>query len=106
MRRERELRGALAAAQAELLQAERLAAIGEMTVTLHHEINNPLMAASAEVELLLARGDGLSDDQKAALGEIRVALDRIRDIVRKIGNLREAKTTPYSGELKMIDLSE
>jgi signal transduction histidine kinase len=106
VRRERELRGALAAAQAELLQAERLAAIGEMTVTLHHEINNPLMAASAEVELLLARGDGLSDDQKAALGEVRVALDRIRDIVRKIGNLREAKTTPYSGELKMIDLSE
>ena len=106
VRRERELRGALATAQAELLQAERLAAIGEMTVTLHHEINNPLMAASAEVELLLAKGDGLSEEQKAALGEVRVALDRIRDIVRKIGNLREAKTTPYSGELKMIDLSE
>ena len=29
------------------------AAMGEMTVTLHHEINNPLMAAFADVELLL-----------------------------------------------------
>lgn len=106
VRRERALKRALQVAEAELVQAERRAAMGEMTVTLHHEINNPLMAASAEVELLLARGDGLSDDQKAALGEVRVALDRIRDIVRKIGNLREAKTTPYSGELKMIDLSE
>lgn len=106
VRRGRELRKALAAAEQDLVRAERLAAVGEMTVTLHHEINNPLMAASAEVDLLLAKGDGLSDDQKAAVGEIRVALDRIRDIVRKIGTLREAKTTPYSGELKMIDLGE
>ena len=31
-----------------------LAAIGEMTVTLHHEINNPLMAAFANVDMLMA----------------------------------------------------
>ena len=54
VRRTRELRKALVAAERDLVRAERLAAIGEMTVTLHHEINNPLMAAFAHVELLLA----------------------------------------------------
>src|SRR5262249_38635601 len=54
VRRNRELRKALVAAERDLVRAERLAAIGEMTVTLHHGINNPLMAASADVELLLA----------------------------------------------------
>ena len=54
VRRTRELRKALAAAERDLVRAERFAAIGEMTVTLHHEINNPLMAAFAHVELLLA----------------------------------------------------
>ena len=53
VRRNRELRKALVAAERDLVRAERLAAIGEMTVTLHHGINNPLMSASADVELLL-----------------------------------------------------
>ncbi len=53
VRRGRELRKALAEAEQDLVRAERLAAVGEMTVTLHHEINNPLMAAFADVELLL-----------------------------------------------------
>ena len=70
VRRARELRKALAASERDLLRAERLAAIGEMTVTLHHEINNPLMSAFADVELLLAdpampeskRREGLAGD--------------------------------------------
>ena len=60
VRRMRSLREALAAAEQELLHVERRAAVGAMTVTLHHEINNPLMAASAELELLLGGGEPLS----------------------------------------------
>ena len=55
--RSRELRKALVAAERDLVRAERLAAIGEMTVALHHEINNPLKPASTDVELLLADPD-------------------------------------------------
>lgn len=47
VRRNRELGKALVAAERDLVSAERLAAIGEMTVTLHHGINNPLMSATA-----------------------------------------------------------
>ncbi|MGH7732421.1 MAG: response regulator, partial [Gemmatimonadales bacterium] len=52
-RRNLALRAALTAAERDLVAAERLAAIGQITVSLHHALNNPLMAASTEVELLL-----------------------------------------------------
>ena len=106
VRRQRALRAALRTAQDELLRAERLAAIGEMTVTLHHEINNPLMAASAELDLLLSRRDSLSEEQVAGLEAARDALGRIADIVRRIGTLRDARTAPYPGDRRMIDISE
>ena len=106
VRRQRALRSALRTAQEELVRAERLAAIGEMTVTLHHEINNPLMAASAELDVLLARPGGLSRDQVDGLEGVRTALERIAEIVRRIGSLREARPTPYPGELRMIDLGD
>jgi DNA-binding response OmpR family regulator len=104
VRRNRELRKALAAAEQDLVRAERLAAIGEMTVTLHHEINNPLMAALAEVELLLGQPSATPDQQREGLGEVRVALQRIRDIVQRIGKLREARTKDYLTGVQMLDL--
>lgn len=104
VRRERALREALAAAQRDLVRAERLAAVGEMTVTLHHEINNPLMAASAEVELLLAADDGHSPARREGLEATRQALGRIAEILRRSGELRRANATEYSGGVKMIDL--
>jgi DNA-binding response OmpR family regulator len=106
VRRERALKRALEVAEAELVQAERRAAMGEMTVTLHHEINNPLMAASAEVDLLLAAPEALSPAQREGLTEVRVALGRIRDIVRQIGSLSDARSATYVGTTRMIDLSD
>lgn len=105
VRRTRELRKALLAAEQDLLRAERLAAIGEMTVTLHHEINNPLMAAFTHVDLLLA--DPAMDGERAeALTALRDALHRIRDIVRRIGGLREVRTKSYATGAQMVDLAE
>jgi DNA-binding response OmpR family regulator len=104
VRRNRELRKALAAAEQDLVRAERLAAIGEMTVTLHHEINNPLMAASADVELLLADSDGSSEQRRQGLENIRQALRRIRDIVQRIGGLREVRSKDYLRGVRMLDL--
>ena len=104
VRRTRELRKALGAAEQDLVRAERLAAIGEMTVTLHHEINNPLMAALAEVELLLAHPGGSPEQRHQGLEEIRTALQRIRDIVLRIGQLREARSKDYLRGVQMLDL--
>lgn len=105
VRRVRELRKALTAAERDLVRAERLAAIGEMTVTLHHEINNPLMAASTEVQLLLA-DRSLHEAHAASIRTIHEALVRITDIVRRIGGLRDARATSYVSGVQMIDLGQ
>jgi DNA-binding response OmpR family regulator len=104
VRRTRELRKALAAAEQDLVRAERLAAIGEMTVTLHHEINNPLMAAFADVELLLNDLDASPEQRRQGLEDIRQALRRIRDIVQRIGGMRQAHSKDYLRGVRMLDL--
>jgi DNA-binding response OmpR family regulator/ribosomal protein S21 len=104
VRRGRELRKALAAAEQDLVRAERLAAVGEMTVTLHHEINNPLMAAFADVELLLTDLSGPPENLRQGLEDIRQALRRIRDIVQRIGKLREVRSKDYLRGIRMLDL--
>jgi signal transduction histidine kinase len=104
VRRGRELRKALAEAEQDLVRAERLAAVGEMTVTLHHEINNPLMAAFADVELLLNDLGAPVETVKQGLEDIRQALRRIRDIVQRIGELREVRSKDYLRGVRMVDL--
>ena len=104
VRRGRELRKALAAAEQDLVRAERLAAVGEMTVTLHHEINNPLMAAFADVELLLNDLNAPPENLRQGLEDIRQALRRIRDIVQRIGKLRDIQSKDYLRGVRMIDL--
>jgi len=102
VRRDRALREALAAAERELVRAERLAAIGQLTITLHHEINNPLMGAMAEVDLLLTAAE--AGETHDALGRVRHALERVRDIVRRVSELRGDATTEYLRGVRMLDL--
>lgn len=47
-------------AEAELLQAQKLASIEQLAAGVAHEINNPLMALSSEIQLLLEK----SEDEK------------------------------------------
>jgi hypothetical protein len=75
-----------------------------MTVTLHHEINNPLMAAFADVELLLLEDTASAAHRREGLENIRQALLRIRDIVQRIGELKEVRSTDYVHGTRMLDL--
>ena len=104
VRRTREVRKALAAAERDLVRAERLGAIGEMTVTLHHEINNPLMSALAGIHLLLVDSARLEQSERDTLRSVEDSLHRITEIVRRIGDLRQARTKTYVGGVEMIDL--
>jgi DNA-binding response OmpR family regulator len=103
VRRNRALRAALAEAERDLVRAERLAAIGELSVTLHHELNNPLMAAMAEVEMLLGEGS-LGESQREALAIVRTALQRMAERLRQTADLRRAETADYLEGLRMISL--
>jgi DNA-binding response OmpR family regulator len=101
VRRNRALRTTLEEAERDLVQAERLAAIGEMSVTLHHELNNPLMAAMAEVEMLLPSASG---DQKTALEIVQTALKRMAERLRQTAEVRRAEPIDYLDGLRMIRL--
>lgn len=103
VRRTRQLQLALADAEQELVGKERLAAIGEMAVALHHEINNPLTAALAEVDLALEEG-GLPGTTREGLRTAREALLRIRDTVQRAVDLRHSDPVPYLADRRMIPL--
>jgi len=77
-----------------------------MTVTLNHEINNPLMAAFVHVELLLADPAMDAEARRETLSSVREALHRIREIVRRIGDLREIRTKSYATGVQMVDLDD
>jgi len=105
VRRALALRDALESAEQEVVDTERRSAVGEMTVALHHEINNPLMAALTESQLLQEE-PGISPTVQRGLAVIRDALDRIRTAVKRAGESDAAKNTDYlAGTIKMADLA-
>lgn len=105
VRRERAIRLALQDAEDELVRAERLAAVGQLNVTLHHEINNPLMAAFAEIDLLLGGPDELTPAQRESAEAVRDALARIAELLKRVASLSKARATGYAGQLRMLDVN-
>jgi DNA-binding response OmpR family regulator len=89
----------------ELQRARWLAGIGETTITLQHEINNPLAALLANAELLMmdARAAGEENEQVETIYE---QARRIATVIRRLGQLQDPKSVDYIAGSKMIDLSE
>ena len=77
--------------QEQLLISDRMASVGMLAAGVAHEINNPLAAVFANVEMITSTlGDGTSlrdrdiKDLQEMLGDARVAADRVRQIVRDL----------------------
>lgn len=87
-----------------VLQNQRMAAIGELAVTVRHEINNALTAIVVESELLSADDTSLTEDQKQSAKNIHLGAMRIADVVRKITRLEDVPTMDYAGSVRMVDL--
>jgi len=92
------------AAEAELARARWLAGIGETTIALEHEINNPLSALLGHTELLLM-DEGLSADQREQLQIVREQATRIADVVRRLARLKNPQSVEYLAGARMLDLS-
>jgi DNA-binding response OmpR family regulator len=92
------------AAEAELARSRWLAGIGETTIALEHEINNPLSALLGHAELLLM-DKGLTDDQHEQLQIIQEQAARIAQVVRRLAKLKNPQSVEYLAGSMMIDLS-
>lgn len=74
--------------QSQLLQAERMAAIGEVVAAVAHGIRNPLanIRATAELEMLQCQGCEFSAKNSAAIiGEVDRMSVRLRDLLQFVG---------------------
>lgn len=88
-----------------LAHATYIAGIGQMTLALQHEINNPLAAVLAHAELLLTT---LPPEDTESRGEVRVIIEeskRIAAVIRRLSTLEKPRTVDYLDGTKMIDLS-
>jgi signal transduction histidine kinase len=85
-----------------LVKAERLAAIGEVAITLRHELNNALQAITAEAGVL--RSSPLSAHDLAGVDTILDMAQRIQQDVKKLATLTDEATTDYLPGTKMVDL--
>lgn len=88
----------------ELLRKEKLALVGQMTIALNHEINNPLTAILGTAESMLF-SKALSEDQAHRIETIRKNSLRIVDVTRRLREIEEIHLTEYiQGGPMMIDL--
>lgn len=91
--------------QKELVEKERLAAIGDIVVTVNHEINNPLASIMGLTELLSFSVHTLSPDKVTdSLNMILKEAKRIQKITEKLRNIKSSKSDKYVGDIKMTPL--
>jgi DNA-binding response OmpR family regulator len=102
----REVERELAATQHSLIRAERRAAIGEIVVALSHEINNPLMALSAQLDLMRLDEHRAPPASREALAAARAQVDRIAQLLKRLAELDHEQATTYVGGTRMTDLSK
>ena len=89
-------------AEVELVNARRLSAIGETTLSLQHEINNPLSALLGNAELML-----MEMREKGEKNELLIVIHeqamRIADVVRRLRRLKDPESVDYVGGTKIIN---
>jgi CheY-like chemotaxis protein len=94
-------------AEAELARARWLAGIGETTIAVEHEINNPLAALLGSISLLEMSNalDKLDAEDRESVNVITKQARRIADVVKRLSKLKNPRSVEYLRGSKMIDLS-
>ena len=89
--------------QAQLVEKERLAAVGQVVVSLHHGILNPLAGILGALEVL--KGEAMAPGSKAEmLAEAEAAIRRIERLLRQLLEVSNLKSTTYVGSTTMLDV--
>ncbi len=94
-------------AQDKLVKNERLAAIGEIIVTINHEINNSLTPLIGYAELLPLMIETRNQRKaKQSADKILNAAKKIKKVTRRLANISSASNESYLEDVKMISLPD
>ncbi|MBI5179104.1 MAG: response regulator [Nitrospinae bacterium] len=88
----------------ELLDKNQLQTVLSMSVTLQHEINNPLAGIMGNSELLKDWKGLPPTEVDESIAAITQQAKRIRDIVQKLSSVTKVVDTTYVGNTRMIDV--
>jgi signal transduction histidine kinase len=98
---------ALRQAQATLAHATRVAALGELTASIAHEVNQPLAAilnnANAGIVLLSRGGPADLAEARAALDDIALDADRAGAVIERVRALAK-RSPPQRERLQLADV--
>lgn len=88
----------------QLVQKEKMAALGTLTSGVAHELNNPLSNISSSTQILLEElGDSDVDFQKEFLSGIEEQVEKARDIVKSLLEFaREKEFLPVPTDLETL----
>jgi DNA-binding response OmpR family regulator len=90
-------------AEEELRKARYLAGVGEVSLALQHEINNPLAALLTTAALIT--GNMLRPDEiPESLKTIETQAQRIADVLKRLRNVDQPRSIEYARGQKMVDL--
>ncbi|MFT3956617.1 MAG: cache domain-containing protein [Piscinibacter sp.] len=94
----------LQAAQQQLVRSEKLAAVGQLTASIAHEVNNPIAVIQGNLDL--AR-ELLGDDARRVGSELRLVdeqVERMRLIVTQL--LQFARPNEFAGYVDNVDTAQ
>ena len=90
-------------AQAQLVKSEKLAAIGQLTASIAHEINNPIAVMQGNLDLMRETLGPQADAVKDELALLDQQVERMRIIVTQL--LQYARPTEFGGYVSALDLN-
>ncbi|WP_316012968.1 ATP-binding protein [Roseobacter sp. HKCCA0434] len=96
----REAQLALAAAQADLERSSRLAALGQLSASVTHELGQPIAAMRTWLGAADMPGSGHDPDTRALLDRLGAITDRMQGIVRQLRHFAQ----PQKPDLRPVDL--
>lgn len=91
-------------AESELRKSRYLAGVGEVSLALQHEINNPL-AALLTTAAIVKEGMVPPEDVAASLATIETQAKRIAEVLKRLRDVQSDRSVEYAHGQRMVDLS-
>ena len=91
-------------AQQQLVKSEKLAAIGQLTASVAHEINNPIAVIQGNLDLMRETLGVQAAPVRAELQLLDQQVERMRLIVTQL--LQYARPTEYAGYVEPVDVNQ